>query len=58
LDELHRAVRQVLLDVLQFAAGEVIHDAHLCPALHQGIGEVGADEGGSPRNQNATILPE
>jgi hypothetical protein len=48
----------MMLDVLQFAAGEIIHDAHLRPTLHQGIGEVGADERSPTGNQNVTVLPE
>jgi hypothetical protein len=45
------------LDVLQFAAGEVIYDANSCTPLNQGIYQVGADEGCSAGDQNVATLP-
>jgi len=46
LDKFHRAPGEMVLDILQFTAGEIIHDAHFRPALHQGVGEMGADKRG------------
>jgi hypothetical protein len=45
LDELHGALRQMRLDILQLAAGEVIYYANSCTPLNQGIYQAGADEG-------------
>jgi hypothetical protein len=44
LDELNAAGGQVLLDVLQFAAGEVIHDPYFGAPLKQGVYQMGTDE--------------
>jgi hypothetical protein len=57
LDELDLFVGQMSLNVLQFAAGQVIYDSHSGVLFHQGIHQVRANEGCSARDQDTMIFP-
>jgi hypothetical protein len=57
LNEFHHPIGQVSLDVLQPAAGKIVHDTHLRPTFQQRVAEMGADERSSASDKDTTILP-
>src|SRR5947208_1108849 len=56
-DELDAPVVDVVLDVLELAAGQVIHHAHRGAALDEPVHQMRADERGATGHQHRPILP-